>query len=88
MVQCRADDHHGFTAGLIRIVGKLPGHPNNFLTGYAGDFFLPRGGVGHRLVVVIGGYIVAPEAAIDGVVGHGQVIDGGNLGSIATGQAQ
>ena len=86
VVHGSADDDHGLALGLVGIVGELAGHLDYLGAVDAGDFFLPGGGVGHAVIVVAGGDVVSPKAAVNGVVGHGQVVDRGDLDARAVRQ--
>jgi len=77
MVDRRAQNNHGTTAGLICIGGKFAGHLNNIFPWHPGNGFLPCGGIGH-VIVVTGGNIFAAMAVINAVVGDHQVVNGCN----------
>ncbi len=77
VVERGAEDDHGLAAGLVGVVGKLARHRDDVGARHPGVLLGPGRGVGHVVVVVLRD--VGPaEAAVDAVVRHHQVIDGGD----------
>ncbi len=82
VVQRRAEDDHGLAVGLVGVVGEFARHRDDVGARHAAVLLGPGRGVGH--VVVVAGRDVRPaEAAVDAVVGHGQVIDRGDAHVLA-----
>ncbi len=77
VVQTGADDDHRTAVGLIGVIGKLPRGADNMRPGNAGDFLRPCRGIRFEVIVAAGAVFIA-ESAIQAVVRHGQVVDGGD----------
>ena len=83
VVHRRTDDHHRLAAGLVGAVGELAGDLRRARRRNAGDALLPGRGIGRVGVLVGGRHVVAAQAAVDAVVGHLQVVDGGHPQALA-----
>ena len=77
MVQTGPDDNHRAAVRLIGVIGKLTGGTNDVGPSNAGDFFSPRRSVRLNLIVAFGAVVIV-QTALQAVVGHGQVINGGH----------
>ena len=87
VVQTRADDDHRTPVRLVRVFCKLTCDTGNVRARHAGNLFRPGRSVGLH-VVIAGCAVFIAQTALQTVVRHGQVINGGDKRGRAVGQLQ